>query len=188
MFGTVMARLQKYIEVTHSTETWKEILEEAGFPPTKTYRILGHYPDAEWNVLIDLASRKLGVAKRELLHNLGKDFGRYLIRTYKIMFFPSWHSLDVIEKAAPIVYKTIQLIDPNTPKNEVGCERIAPDEVVVHYKSPRRMCDYVEGIIESMGEHFNEKLQCGHEKCMRKGGNECEIHVKLLGKNHERKF
>jgi len=159
---------------------WKDILKKAGLPEDKIYRTICFYPDGEMDKLLEIACVKIGIDRDVLYKKLGLDFGRYLLKTYKVMFFPSWKTLDVIEKAAPKVFKSIQYVDLHAPKSSVVCERISPDEVIVHYQSERKMCPYILGIIDAMGEHFNEKLDVFHTRCQRNKGDECEIHVRLV--------
>jgi predicted hydrocarbon binding protein len=180
MFGSVLVRFQAYISERLGKERWEEILSGASLPPDKIYRTARFYPDEELDSLLDSASKRLNLTKDVLYRQLGLDFGRYLIKTYRVMFFPSWRTMEVIEKAAPKVYKSIQFVDLNAPKSSVNCVRLSPTEVVVHYQSPRKMCPYILGIIDSMAEYFDEKIEVSHAHCMLSGADECEIHVKLI--------
>lgn len=180
MFGSLLVRFQAYMIGNLGQQAWKEILKGAGQPEDKVYRTIRFYPDDEYEKLLEIACAKIGIERDVLQKKLGLDFGRYLLKTYKVMFFPSWRTLDVIEKAAPKVFKSIQYVDLHAPKSTVRCERISPDEVVVYYQSERKMCPYILGIIDSMGEYYNEKLDVYHTKCQRNKASECEIHVKLV--------
>lgn len=183
MFGSLMVRFQAYMINALGEEEWKDLLRQAGQPEDKVYRSIKFYSDDEFDKLVEIACGKIGIDKDVLYKKLGLDFGRYLLKTYKVMFFPSWRALDVIEKAAPKVFKSIQYIDAHAPKSSVVCERVSPEEVIVHYQSERKMCPYILGIIDAMGEYFNEKLEVSHTKCQRYKGSECEIHVKLIKSN-----
>jgi predicted hydrocarbon binding protein len=182
MFGAALVALQSSMIERMGSTNWKNLLVEAGLPADKVYRTARFYPDTEFFQLVEVAAAKAGISKEVLMQDLGKDFGRYLIKTYSMMFFPTWKTLDVIEKAAPKVYKTIQLVDFKALKSDVTCERLSEKEVVVHYTSPRLMCSYLQGIIFAMAEYFQEKVEVSQKQCMRVGGKECEIHVKLIKK------
>lgn len=180
MFGSVMVCLEQYMKERIGNSGWEIILANVGLEPDKTYRTVYFYPDKEFEALLKDCAAMTGMSISDLQRDLGRTFGRFLLKTYSRMFFPSWRALEVIEKAAPKVFNTIQLIDPYTPKSSVKTERVSPEEVIVYYQSPRQMCSYIMGIIDAMGMHFNEKLEVRHTTCMHKGDPLCEIHVTLV--------
>lgn len=180
MFGAALVCLQQYMEEHLGQAKWQSLLAIAGLPPNKIYYSMRYYPDTEFDQIWKLCAVEMGLSAKEMLRLLGKAFGQYTIQIYGIMLFKNWRALDVIEKAAPIVYKSVQFVDPYTPRSSVKCDRIATNEVVVHYESPRKLCWYICGIIEAMGEHYHEKLEIAQFKCMHFNDLECEIHVKLI--------
>lgn len=183
MFGSVMVRFQYFVTEKIGPEGWQSILTEAGLPPNKIYHNISYYPDEEFNHLLELTANKMHMSQTILYRDLGKDFGTYLISCYRMMFHAGWRTLDIVEKVAPKVFKISQLVDPKAPPAQVTSSRISPIDVVVHYKSPRKMCPYIMGIIDATAEYFNEKVKVAHVKCMLQNDDECEIHVKLLEAN-----
>lgn len=180
MIGSVLVRMQAYMKETLGESEWKELLKKAGLPEDKIYRTISFYPEDELDRLMDVACEKIAIDRDVLFKKLGFDFGMYVLETYKMMFFSSWGALEVIEKAAPKVYKSIQYVDLRAPKTSFESERISPDEVIVRYRSARKNCAYILGIIDAVGEHFNEKLEVYHTRCQKNKSDECEIHVKLV--------
>ncbi|MCB1112719.1 MAG: heme NO-binding domain-containing protein [Chlamydiales bacterium] len=178
MFGTALKCLQDFVLDNYGKEKWNQVLDQAGLSTNKMYHSIRFYPDAEFEQLIDVCAKDLRINKNTLLRDFGKIFGEHLISMYGGMFLKDWKSLDIIEKVAPKVFITIQFVDPYTPKSKVKCERVSPDEVVIHYQSPRKMCIYLFGIIDAVAEHFQEKLEITETGCMHQGDPECVIHVK----------
>ena len=183
MFGSVLVRFQLYMTEKLGAEGWKSLLAEAGLPTNKIYRNISFYPDDEFNHLLELSANKMHMAQTILYRDLGKDFGKYLISCYRMMFHSGWRTLDIIEKVAPKVFKISQLVDPKAPAAKVSCPRLSPIEVEVHYESPRKMCPYIMGIIDATAEHFNETVKVSHVTCMLQNDPECVIHVKLIEAN-----
>jgi len=178
MFGTALKCLQDFVLEHYGQDRWSDVLDKADLPKNKTYQSIRFYHDAEFEQLIDICSADLKLDKKALLRELGDLFGKHLISLYGGMFLKDWKSLDIIEKVAPKVFKTIQFVDPYTPKSSVRCERVSSDEVVVRYSSPRKMCVYIFGIIDAVADHFKEKLEITEERCMHHHDAECVIHVK----------
>lgn len=180
MMGSILAKLQVYLIERLGQDCWQSILVEAGLPPNKIYHTIQFYPDIELEHIINAACTKLHKPKEALYREIGKDFGKYLIGAYGLMFFPSWKTIDVIDKISPKIYKILQLIDPKTPKSEVRTKRISKNEVLVYYQSPRRMCEFIEGVYVAAGEHFKENIEIKQLQCMHQEAPECEIQIKLV--------
>jgi predicted hydrocarbon binding protein len=180
VFGTALKSLQNFVLESYGEEKWLMLLEKADLPSDRVYHSIRFYPDSEFEQLLNICSQDFTINKNTLLRDFGKLFGEYLINMYGKMFLESWRSLDIIEKVAPKIFVTIQFVDPYTPRSSVKSKRVTPDEVVVYYKSPRKMCVYIMGIMDAVGEHFKEKLVITETKCMHKNDSECQIHVKRI--------
>ena len=60
------------------------------------------------------------------------------------------------------------------------CVRKAPDEVIIHYGSHRRMCGIAKGIVRGLARQYGEKVSLAEPTCMLKSGAECQLVVKRL--------
>ena len=47
------------------------------------------------------------------------------------------------------------------------------------YKSERKLCDLLEGLIDGVAEHFNEKISYKHVKCMKENDDNCILEIKF---------
>lgn len=182
MIGSVFVRFQLYMNECHGRDSWKELLKESGIPTDKIYRSVRFYPDMEFDRLLACAIVKTGLSRDVFLRRLGHHCGAYIIETYKMMVLPSWRTMDVVEKVAGKIYRSIQFVDTNAPKSIFECERISNDELVLHYNSPRKMCFYILGIIDAVAEHFGEKIIDIHDQCMNtcEEALECTVTLRLI--------
>jgi hypothetical protein len=182
MIGSVFVRFQMYMEDCHGRQSWKELLQEADLPTDKVYRSVRFYPDSEFDHLLAFALKKTGLDREVFLRQLGYHCGAYIIETYKMMVLPRWRTLDVVEKVGAKIYRSIQFVDINAPKSIFECERLSPEELVLRYDSPRKMCQYILGIIDAVAEHFGEKVIDFHEQCMNTDAQalECTITLRLV--------
>ena len=58
---------------------------------------------------------------------------------------------------------------------------MSPAEVVVLYRSPRRMCGFARGIARGIARHYGETVEITDLSCMLKGQPQCTIAVKRAG-------
>lgn len=182
MIGSVFVRFQLYMKECHGRDSWTELLKAAGFPSDKIYRTVRFYPDLEFDKLLACAIEKTGLPREVFLRQLGKHSGSYIIETYKMMVLPRWRTLDVVEKVGAKIYRTIQFVDVNAPKSIFECERKSNEELILHYDSPRKMCQYILGVIDAVAEHFGEKIIDIHDQCMNTNEEalECTVTLRLI--------
>jgi predicted hydrocarbon binding protein len=52
------------------------------------------------------------------------------------------------------------------------------DELVVHYRSPNRLCDMYKAIAHHVFEHYHEKATIDEPRCMKRGDDDCELRIR----------
>jgi len=78
------------------------------------------------------------------------DFGEFiapdLMATYPRLIRPEWRTLDVLVNAEQTVHKVVRLRNPGARPPLLRCARTTPEEVVITYASPRRLCALARGL------------------------------------------
>ena len=54
-----------------------------------------------------------------------------------------------------------------------------PDELVINYQSGRRLYDFMDGLIEGVGEHFDTAIEYTREIIAENGAEYCQYHLKF---------
>jgi hypothetical protein len=67
---------------------------------------------------------------------------------------------------------------PGAAPPRLHVERTSPDEVVVTYDSPRKLCAVARGIMRGIAKHFGERISISDRACMHKGDPKCLISVR----------
>lgn len=55
------------------------------------------------------------------------------------------------------------------------------DTLVMHYSSPNQHCTLYIGLATWVAQHYGEALEIRHDRCMKKGADECEIVLRFPG-------
>jgi hypothetical protein len=50
-------------------------------------------------------------------------------------------------------------------------------DLVMGYRSPRKMCSFAEGLLEGAAQHFGEHIVLEQPRCMKRGDERCLIEV-----------
>jgi len=177
--AVIFAELKKYAETRLGADAWRPLLREAGV--TRPLYAPGQdYPDQEAGAIVGVASRKTGLAPDAVLQDYGEFIAPDLVRMYAHIIAPGWRTLDLLEHTEEAIHKAVRRDNPKASPPRLKCARKGPDEVVIHYSSPRRMCGVAKGIVRGLARHYGEKVSLTEPTCMLKGGSECQLVVKRL--------
>ena len=69
------------------------------------------------------------------------------------------------------------MTETNLPS--IKCERIGDEQLVIDYRSPRRLCVLAEGLIYGAAEHYNTPIKIEHPVCMHRGSDHCDMRVNV---------
>jgi hypothetical protein len=179
MHGAIFTELQKFATTAFGADVWRQVCDEAGVGP-RVYLPVATYPDAEAVALVGAASRLSGKPADELLGAFGEHLVAPLVRTYSTLVRPEWRTLDLLEHVESTVHRVVRLRDPGATPPELACERASGDEVVIRYKSPRRLCALALGLIRGVARHYTESVEIRESACMHDGAPHCEIRTRRV--------
>jgi hypothetical protein len=179
MHGILFTELRRYVGTKLGKETWNDLLKNAGLE-TKAYMPFEAYPDEEMMALVATASKMTGQPTSNILQDFGEFIAPDLLIMYQGLIKPEWRTLDVLEHTEATIHTVVRQKNAGAEPPELVSERRNPGEVVITYRSARKMCDVAKGIIKGMAEHYNEQVAITESSCMLKGDAACVISVKLV--------
>ncbi len=174
MHGMIFSELQNYAETKHGRGTWSALIKKANLE-NRVYLPVQEYPDAEAVSLAMAASAMTGLPLSAVLEDFGQFIVPSLVRIYGHLLKPKWRTIDVIDHTEATVHKVVRVKNPGAKPPQLKTKRLGPDEVLLIYTSPRRMCGLAIGIAAGLGQHFREKIVSTQTMCMHKGATRCEI-------------
>jgi predicted hydrocarbon binding protein len=174
MHGIILSELKRFVLARYGDEAWRNVAREAGRPDA-TYLASGVYPDEDAFALVAAASKATGKPVPALLEDFGEYIAPHLLEIYAPIMRPSWRTLDVIENTEESVHRVVRLKNPGAQPPELRAERRSPEEVVLTYASPRKMCAVAKGIGRGLAFHFGERIEIAESACMHEGAPACVI-------------
>jgi predicted hydrocarbon binding protein len=180
LHGLIHQELQRYVAERYGQDAWRRLLEGAGLE-RKSYLVSEQYPDEELVSLVTEASKMTGTAAPVLLQDYGKFIVPTLVKTYGSFIKSAWRTLDLIEHTEAVIHRAVRMRDPLAAPPELHAERRRPNEVVITYTSPRKLCAVAKGIVEGVADHYGESVTIREPSCMLRGDSACEIAVTLQG-------
>jgi hypothetical protein len=171
MKGIVFNLLEEAVVEAHGPDAWDQVLEDVGVDGA--YTSLGNYPDDEAMALVAAICEQVGESADAVL----RDFGRAALPRLVSRFpeFAAAHSTakSFLMRLDDTIHPEVVKLYPDARPPRFRFEDPAPDVLVMHYVSERRLCAMAEGMIEASAAHFGATLALEHAECMRQGAPRC---------------
>mgnify|MGYP001591517221 FL=1 len=183
MYGVIFDFLRDYVIERHGGEkTWKALLEGIGQSSYKIYFPIAEYPDEEIVALAQTAAGALNLPLPLVLEDFGAYVGHKLVSFYH-MYVKSknWKTFDIIENAGENIHDAVHRHNNKRVPPHIRAQRQSDNELVLFYRSKRKLCPVVKGIVTGLGEVFHESFDVHEEQCMLHGAHECVFRVKRAG-------
>jgi hypothetical protein len=179
MNGIVFVEIGKFAQSRLGEQAWREVVRLAGVPPRIYYRV-ADYPDEEAFALLSALSKAMEEPLPMILQSLGEFIVPDLIKMSRYWIKPDWKTLDLIANTEETIHEMLRSDGSQTNPPRLHCRRSSPEEVIVTYDSPRKMCALAKGIIMGVGKHYGEKVTIAEPTCMLAGGVVCQLIVKVV--------
>ena len=175
MLGYPLKLLLNLIESRHGHEAVIQTLEKAGLPADTAFRLNMPYADSEAQRLLEAAAQFITV----------DDIADAFFEDTRVRF-PTWlemckTSREFLEMQ-PVIHNTfahgLQLPEERDAVREKFRLEKLDDELVVHYRSPNRLCDMYRAIARRVFQHYEENATIEERRCAKRGDPECELRIR----------
>src|SRR5262245_55818814 len=175
MMGYPLKTILNTIESRCGREAVLQTLAAAGLPADRFYRLNEPYPDNEAQRLTAAAS--LHLSTDDIAEAFFKD---------TLMRFPTWYEMCKTSREflemQPKIHNTFAVglqrpEERDAVRDKFRIEKV-DDELVVHYRSPNRLCDIYKAIARHVFEHYQDKATIEEPRCMKRGDTDCEMRIR----------
>lgn len=177
MKGIVFTNFRDFIEKNFGMETWDEILQEVQPESGGIYTGIENYSDQEMMALVKCACQKKNLPMADAVTLFGKFLFWSLLRGYPEAIKPGMTLKDFLKTIDGVIHVEVRKLYANAQLPTIHYEDPGPNELVMLYYSPRKLCHLALGLIESAAEHFQEKITMTQPLCMHEGAERCRIEI-----------
>ena len=179
MHGFILLEMKKYAIEKLGTIQWLEILKSAEVGDGD-YQNFREYSDEEAVKLVVATSRVTGLSTTEVLTDFGIFLGKDLLRIYRPLLRKEWGALDVLENTERTIHEAVRSRNRQATPPKLELTRTSADELLLVYRSQRKMCSLAKGIATGIAQAYGETLEIVEESCLKQGDSECRIRLKRL--------
>ena len=179
MYGVIFEFLREYVVERHGgKDTWSVLLKQATGSAYTMYFPVKDYPDEDIVKLAVTASKALGVPVDDVLEDFGTFVGPRLTKYYKMYIKGECSStFHLIDLAGSSIHDAIHRHNPDRKPPLLYGVAQSSKVMLVHYKSHRKLCQVVKGIIRGLADHYGETLEIKQTECIHHGAQECIFRV-----------
>ena len=177
MKGVINKGIQELVEAKFSTEAWDKIKEMAKCEEP-FFSTSEDYPDQMTLDLANAASEVSGLPLETVL----VEFGKFWISKTGFESYPTFFKL--AGKTAREFLLNMNKVHNQVTKNirnarppSFEYEELPDGRLLMHYRSDRRLCAVMRGLILGVGIHFDEELQLKETSCTNNGDPHCTMEV-----------
>lgn len=179
--GVVLVKLSEFVEETWGLALWDEILQEANLESEGIYTSVGQYDDQEFFALVQLVANK----KELTIEQTQKAFGEWLFTELLAIAPPGAHDfVDIFEflhGVQNIIHVEVKKLYPDVLLPEFDFLFESENTLRFHYKSPRKLCYFCEGIINGLSHHVKQEVTVSHVECEHNNDARCVLEVCKIG-------
>ncbi|MGI9282618.1 MAG: heme NO-binding domain-containing protein [Endozoicomonas sp.] len=178
MKGIIFTEFMEMVEDRFSEDVAEEIIELADLPSGGSYTSLGTYSHAEVLNLVTCLSQVSGAKIEDLVQAFGEYlFGRFA-DVHADFFENVSGSLDFMMKVEDYIHIEVQKLYPEANPPKLSCDRIADNEMTLHYASHRPFAPLAKGLIQGCAAWFKETIEVSQEDLPGSGpGTEARFHL-----------
>ncbi|PVY43141.1 heme NO-binding domain-containing protein [Pontibacter virosus] len=155
MHGSMFVMLQHYVESAYDHGTWVKLLEGAGVEHT-SFQMQEMYPTHEIFAIVG----RLGESTGQSIFNLMEQFGKFMVpdlmRMYSRYVRPEWRTYEMLIHTEDKMHAAVRREDSRTSPPKLIITKKGANQLVIEYKSKRRMAGVAVGIIKGISRYFNE--------------------------------
>jgi len=177
MKGVVFNLLEAVVRRDHGDDTWEALLDAA--EADGAYSSLGNYPDEEIVKLVSAASSALKMPADDVVRWFGRNALPLLAQKHPQFFMAHKSTRPFLLTLNDVIHSEVRKLYPGADVPEFTYDTSSPDVLLMHYRSPRKLCALAEGFIEATAAHYAEELSLDQPECMKRGDDKCVLRVSV---------
>lgn len=179
MKGIIFNLLESFIVDRWGEERFERILSRCPLHTTTAFVGPGTYPDSDLFTLVEGATEELGIDTQTAL----RAFGRYalprLAAKFDVFVRDHRHPKSFLCTLDGIIHVEVRKLFAQAEPPHIWHEDPAPDALVLHYRSQRKLCSMFEGLLEGTGDYFRVPFTYQQVGCMKSGASSCDFHLQF---------
>ncbi|SNZ16054.1 Haem-NO-binding [Natronoarchaeum philippinense] len=180
MHGIILKTLKDYIVEQYDTETWADVQAQAG-REGEMYVAVTTYDEEVTVELLDAALDVTDTSMKAFMYDWGEWIIEPIIDIYGSAYVePHWDGLDLLSQIEAIHTQLRQRRMGEMTPPVLRIDEIDDRTLKIVYGSQRQWCQWIPGLIEGVGDYYDEAYRYKEHTCMLEGDEQCTFSVQRV--------
>ncbi len=179
MKGVVFNILELLIVEKFGDQTLEEIYTDVQFSGD-VLPFIGPetYPDSDLFAIVKYLAEKTSIPENDLVFEFGKFMLPVFYKKFPVYFENMLSSIEFLKTVNDMIHVEVKKIFEDATPPVIEVEQLSEKKIILRYSSERKLCRLLEGLIEGLALHFNQKVSYAHKVCMKEGGDQCIYEIR----------
>jgi hypothetical protein len=173
MHGLIFVSLRDYLVAEHGAATEADVMTGEG-----RFLVSEAYPDERFMSLVERACLVTGLSPEALL----SDFGAFtaektFARLYPALFDRTGSARSFLLTVEERIHQVVRVAIPDALPPELEVSEIGGRAISISYRSPRRLCAMLRGLVQGTARHYGEDAEIEEHTCVHRGDDACRFEV-----------
>ena len=180
MKGIVFNLLEAFVVENWGQETYESLLDGCPVDHGGVYVGPGTYPDVELFAIVKVACKKLDTPAPQVL----RAFGAFALPKLIEHGGPLLDGIDdaqsLLSAVHDIIHVEVRKVMPGAKTPHFTYLENEPGRMVLEYRSDRKLCHFLEGLLDGLGTYYGETIEFEHATCMHDGAECCTFELTFV--------
>ncbi len=181
MKGIIFNILEDFVTENYNLETYEKLISQCQLKTkAATFVGPGTYPDEDLLEIVSRASGMTQIPVPELVRAFGKFCFPKLAKRYPIFVKPHSDPKSFLKTVDSVIHVEVRKLYKDTELPDFKYSEPSPNELIMSYRSKRKLCPLIEGLIAGVGEYFNSPINLRQTQCLLNGAPSCDFHLSFV--------
>ena len=175
MKGIIFNLLEQFVVENWGAGAYEKILAKCPLTTREPFVGPRTYPDSDLLAIVGAVCGELGVTTQDALRAFGRFAFPRLAARHPDLVKGRVDPLALLLSVENVIHVEVRKLYPDAITPEFEFESLAAGSLVMRYRSRRRLCPLVVGLIEGVAEHFGTSIACEETACTSAGADACSF-------------
>jgi len=182
MKGVVFNLLEAFIIEGWGEDTLDDIMEVCPLHTTEPFVGPKTYPDADLFAIVGAACAKLGVSTDVAVRAFGKFSFPHLAGRFPVFLEGHDSARSFLLSVHDVIHVEVNKLMEGSVLPDFVYREGPNGTLIIDYYSRRKLCFFMEGLIDGVAEHFGERIEQTQTRCVHRGDPHCTFELEFVAK------
>ncbi len=180
MKGIIFNLLEQFIAENFGEAKYQQIIKKCELSTTDPFVVPGTYSDEDLTKIVKEASSELNLPPADILRAFGKFCFPKLAERFPQFTQPFNHPKKFLMTVENIIHVEVRKLYKHAYTPKFIYNDTSPTTLTITYFSKRKMYDFMEGLLDGVGEFFNVPIKQTHKIYQKNGEELCDFELTFV--------